>query len=139
MLFLDTEFSSFKGQLISMGIVSSITSEEFYAVLPLPSVINPWVQEHVIPFLLIDPIPHFEFRDKLYRYLKRHEAETIIADWPEDLSHLLESLCEPNGVSYNLQLNLKLIKSGDLKSKIPHNALSDARALAEWYLADTDY
>jgi hypothetical protein len=133
MLFLDTEFNGFGGQLISIGICSDLSNHELYLVRDLPSNIHPWVKEHVVPWILAPSIADDEFRMRLYYYLKKHENETIVADWPEDLSHLLQCLCQPNGVSYNLQLDLRLIQSGELKSMIPHNAISDARALMHWY------
>lgn len=135
MLYLDTEFNGFNGQLISMGIVSSVTNREFYGVLQLPEKVHPWVQEHVVPYLLIGSEDYEVFRYRLYHYLKYHEGEPIAADWPEDLSHLLQCLCDPggNGMSFNLELDLRLIKSGDLKSDFPHNALSDAKALMHWH------
>ena len=102
----------------------------------LPSKIHPWVKEHVVPWIMAPSIDDAMFRSKLYNYLKKHENETIVADWPEDLGHLLQYICEPNGMQYNLQLDLRLIQSGKLDSKIPHNAISDARALMYWYVAN---
>lgn len=136
MLYMDTEFNGFNGQLISMGIVSSRTHKEFYGVLKLPKNVHPWVAEHVVPYLMLDAEDYGVFRHRLYLFLKEHEGETIVADWPEDLSHLLQCLCDPggNGVSYDLELDLRLIKSKDIKPFLPHNALSDAKALMDWHI-----
>jgi hypothetical protein len=133
-LYLDTEFNGFGGKLISIGLVSSKTGKEFYGVLPLSEKIHPWVQEHVIPYLISDSEPWYELRHRLYAYLKYHEGEEIIADWPADIEHLMSLLYEDNGMSFNLELDIRLIKSGKLKADFPHNALSDARALMHWHI-----
>ena len=48
-LFIDCEFNEFKGELISMALVSE-DGKEFYEVLPCK---NPgdWVKENVLPIL----------------------------------------------------------------------------------------
>lgn len=138
MLYLDTEFNGFDGQLISLALVSSEDGEEFYGVLPLPSKIHPWVKEHVIPYLVQDSEPHHMFRSRLALYLLRHQHETIIADWPADFVHLLECLYEPNGMSYKIELDFRLVNSGKLDPVIPHNALSDARALMYWHISQKE-
>lgn len=133
MLFLDCEFSSFRGKLISMGICSDLHKEEFYEVLPLPSEIHPWVVENVVPYLIAEHIEFYDFQQKLYQYLAKHSKEVIVADWPEDFVHLLESICGPNGSKYNVELKMKLLIYSNPKPEVPHNALSDARALRDWY------
>lgn len=133
MLFLDCEFNGFGGALMSMGICSDKHNEEFYAVLPLPAKVHPWVKEHVVPYLISEPICDSAFNLKLFHYLKKHDTETIIADWPEDFSHLMNRLCAPNGFQYDLELDMRLVISGKLVPLMPHNAISDARALMYWY------
>ena len=49
--FLDTEFNGFGGELISIALVPEYGDQEFYAVLPLPAYLHPWVERHVIPYL----------------------------------------------------------------------------------------
>lgn len=133
-LFLDCEFNGHKGRLISMALVST-DGPEFYAVLPLPTVVHPWVQEHVVPYLVKEPEDEAIFRARLAMFLQRHQPGPIYADWPEDFTHLLDAICEPNGVRLNVELDLRLINSGDLKPEVPHNALSDARALMAWHVS----
>lgn len=133
-LYLDTEFTTFKGSLISLALVSTDGSEFYGVVSPPPEeVIHPWVKEHVMPILGQEPEPYDKFCTRLACYLRTRQDQRIIADWPEDLAHLLNCLCKPEGVSYKLQLDLALIESGPLTSRIPHNALFDARALMEWH------
>lgn len=132
-IFIDTEFNGFNGQLISMALVGPGDSE-WYEVLPLPAVIDPWVSRHVIPFLNKEPIRAGEFKISLISYLQFHKDAPIVADWPEDLIHLMKFTYGENGEQLNLNYKCELVISGALESKIPHNALSDARALKKWYV-----
>ena len=50
--FLDTEFNGFGGVLISVALVPEhADDEEFYVSLPLPDDVEPWVAQHVVPYL----------------------------------------------------------------------------------------
>lgn len=80
------------------------------------------------PYLVKEPEHEAIFRMRLARSLKRHEPGLIYVDWPEDFTHLLDAICSPDGVRLNVELDLRLINSGDLKPEMPHNALNDARA-----------
>lgn len=133
MLFLDTEFNSHAGQLISLALVSDIDGHEFYGVLPLPKKIHPWVSEHVIPYLVKESDEEAVFRARLAIYLKRHAGEDIVADWPEDFIHLLNMITMPDGNRVNVDFAMHLVSDMDTKPQVPHNALSDARALMYAY------
>jgi hypothetical protein len=139
-LYLDTEFNGFGGALISIALVSDMggKNSEFYGVRHLPSKIHPWVAEHVVPFIVQEPDDDHVLKSRLAQFLRYHEGEPIIADWPEDFVHLLYCLCEPNGVSQRIELDMRLIESGEIKPEIPHNALSDARALMHWHIANRE-
>lgn len=132
-LYLDTEFNGFGGRLISLALVSDIDGDSFYGILPLPSKIHPWVQEHVIPFLGGDFVHEHVFDNKLLNFLQKRDAEIIYADWPADFIYLLERLHTNSGFQYPIFPCFQLLNSGKLHSKVPHNALSDARALMEWH------
>lgn len=137
-LYLDTEFSAFHGRLISLALVSSDTGKSFYGVLPLPSAVHPWVREHVIPFLDQESEDEDVFRMRLAQYLRAHPGEPIYADWPEDFAHLMNYICEPNGMRPSLgDLTMYLISTNDedIEPEVPHNALSDAKALMRWHKA----
>lgn len=112
---------------------------EFYGALPLPTKINPWVAEHVVPLILIDPVEQPVLANKLRAFLEKHSGEPVVADWPEDFMHLLSLLCEPNGVQWGGELEMRYVQSGKLDSKVPHNALSDARALRAWYTGERGF
>jgi hypothetical protein len=129
MLFLDTEFNSHRGSLISLALVSDIDGHEFYGVLPPPANVHPWVAEHVMPLLDREPEPENVFRARLAIYLQRHSGEDIVADWPEDFMHLLDMITMPDGQRVNVDFDMRLVSGMDCKPDRPHNALSDARAL----------
>lgn len=145
-LFLDTEFNGFNGELISMALVS-LKGREFYEVLGCRSPV-PWVRDNIIPILGKDPVSYIRFKELLYIFLvnsshikeedPKYEASIdIYADWPEDLKLLMESLITGPGQMMNLscKINLHLDRSlGSYTSKIPHNALEDARGMRDLYL-----
>lgn len=129
MLFLDTEFNGHKGSLISLALVSNIDGREFYGVLPLPADTHPWVAEHVIPILGKEPEIEPLFRARLANFLRVNAEQDIVADWPEDFVHLLNMITMPDGMRVNVDFTMHLVSDMDTKPEIPHNALSDARAL----------
>lgn len=140
-LFLDTEFNGFGGELISLALVSE-NGWEFYQVKTKPGKLNSWVQAHVIPFLAIDghdgkPVGDDIFSDLLAHYLLQFPNAEIIADWPADIEHLCAALTyqgERAGWRIPGEFKFILKRVSGIKPEIPHNALSDARALKEAYL-----
>lgn len=133
-LFIDCEFNGFGGALISMALAAS-DGHNWYGILPLPAVLDPWVAQHVIPVLdtrsadIIASTPA-QFRSSLYAYLGRYDNPTIIADWPSDLVHFhLQLLGESHALTFPYPCATVLDLSLDARGKIPHNALSDSIAL----------
>lgn len=132
-IYLDTEFNSFNGELISMGLAAEDGSE-FYQVLDYTQMIlDPWVEKHVIPILYKKPIDPITFKNKLKLYLNQYKEVTIIADWPEDIKHFCEMLITGPGsrintpkLTFDLDYNLPDTSTYSL---VPHNALEDAKAL----------
>lgn len=138
MLYLDTEFNGHGGKLISIALVSS-TGGEFYGVLPMVEPVNAWVAEHVIPHLARDPEPENELRMRLRFFLEKHSGEDIVADWPDDFAHLLKLMSGPSyEQSFMLPCDMRLLVSGEIEPDVPHNALSDARALMAWHKLSTE-
>lgn len=136
MLFLDCEFNGHGGRLLSMALVSD-DGDEFYEVLfHYKSALVWWVQENVCPVLNKESIEHAEFETKLHAFLKKHVGETIVADSPADFIYLLNNMHNIVNGKYkyiNLEVNMQFTPSDKYESEIPHNALSDARALMKWY------
>lgn len=133
-LCLDTEFNSFGGDLISLALVDEREGAEyFYEVLPLPAQVHPWVAEHVVPLLDKEPISPAEFDRRLHEFLQRHQGVTIVADWPEDFIHLSRRLVREGGWQLQWEGDMRLVDTPPLHPAVPHNALSDAIALALWW------
>ena len=91
--FLDTEFNGFGGGLISVALVPEHGDQEFYVALPLPDDVEPWVAQHVVPYLRHVPLGIYlelnraDAADHVAAYLEGDDDPLIIADWPEDLAH----------------------------------------------------
>lgn len=143
--YIDCEFNGFGGRLISMAITSQDLTELFYEVLESntysgPGIpVDPWVQRHIIPVLNKSPIGVAQFQKALSDFLhnakRTHGKVHIVADWPEDLTHLTKMLiCGPGTMisapNLTLELNRNAPPTASI-SKIPHNALEDAISLAQ--------
>ena len=130
-LFLDTEFNDFKGELISMAIISA-DGEEWYESLGCETP-SKWVSDNVMPIINKAPISKLEMQKSLHQFLSIFKQVVIIADWPEDIKHFCDLLITGPGMRIDTPELIMCIRR-DLdcsKSKIPHNALEDAKALRE--------
>jgi hypothetical protein len=131
-LFLDTEFNGFNGPLISLALVGD-DGDEFYGVRRPPRRPHPWVKANIIPNLNQAPQSDVLLRGLVAAFLHAHKGEPIIADWPLDFAHLLSFMCVDDRLFGPGSLLMRLVPQEPLLSEIPHNALSDARALmAAW-------
>ena len=131
-LYLDTEFNSHRGELISIGIVSG-AGAEFYAIAAIPADPHPWVAEHVLPFLDGEPIGRDAVGEALRQYLLPLGDLMVYADWPADFEHFF-SLLTGRQFMHAYVPNMAAIMQTPPRpprSINPHNALSDARALRE--------
>lgn len=141
--YLDTEYNGLGGALISLALVPADGGEEFYAKLVLSEPADPWVERNVLPY--VDTVPvglQVDALDKetvarlLSAYLAADPAPEIIADWPDDISHLCLLLVTGPGVMVSTPpLTFRLVQlpgfSTAENSAVPHNALHDARALRD--------
>lgn len=135
-LFLDTEFNGLGGELISLALVAE-DGREWYGVRDLPEDVNPWVREHVLPFLDGAQMDADDFTDSLLAFLVDFNDAEIVADWPADFEHLAAQMTDMGAAhSFNMPIEctMRLIITPELHPTIPHNALSDARALRDWYM-----
>lgn len=132
-LYIDTEFNGFQGELISMALVPW-EGPEFYEVLECKNPV-PWVAENVMPHLGKQAITKKEFQNKLQDFLMQQIEISIVADWPEDIQHFCQALITGPGFMMNTpDYRLEFIINRRLNSsnsKIPHNALEDARAIRD--------
>ncbi|WOK37832.1 hypothetical protein [Sphingomonas sp. C3-2] len=143
--FLDTEFNGFGGQLMSVALTPEFGNHEFYAVLPLPEMIEPWVERNVVPYLHMVPdtldlrVDPVTAAHEVAAYLSTDDDPVIVADWPEDIALFCRLLMPGPAEIVELRgLRFELLRTPGFStarnSKVPHNALHDARALRDFVL-----
>lgn len=146
--FLDTEYNGSGGALISLALVPD-DGEELYLVMKLDDPVEPWVERHVMPFL--DAVPegmksmrlsNADAVAALTYYLAADPEPLIAADWPEDIALFCMLLITGQGEMAPIEgLRFELLTmlgfSTARNSKVPHNALHDARALRDHVLSLT--
>lgn len=116
-------------------------------MLPLTDAVHPWVARHVVPFLhtvpphLDDTMTHGEAGRAVAAYLEGDRKPEIVADWPEDIALFCRLLMpSPADVEMTASIVFHYYRTPGFKtaaaSKVPHNALHDARALRDFVLAE---
>jgi hypothetical protein len=144
--FLDTEYNGMGGTLLSLALVPD-DGDELYLTLRTEDEIVPWVQQNVVPYLDTVPeqlsCPRLSRKDAahaLERYL-RHDHDLVIhADWPEDVAQFCELMITGEGDMIEVRdVTFRLLPTANFStaasSKVPHNALHDARALRDHVIA----
>jgi hypothetical protein len=140
--FLDTEYNGWGGALLSLALVPE-DGEELYLTLDWDAPLEEWVERNVIPYL--DTVPDNMIGPRMSRtdaartlahYLAGDNEPVIVADWPEDLALFNALLVTAPGVMVEVpRLRFEFIPFGGFStaanSKVPHNALHDARALRD--------
>jgi hypothetical protein len=144
--FLDTEYNGWAGALLSLALVPD-DGEELYLTLDWDGPLETWVERNVIPYL--DSVPEQFVSPRMSRadaartlahYLAGDPDPLIVADWPEDIAQLNALLVTGPGVMAEIpRLRCEFIAlsgfSTAANSKVPHNALHDARALRDHFLS----
>jgi hypothetical protein len=139
-LYIDTEFNSYRGELISMALVDE-DGKHFYEVLHFPAcdpgACDPWVRKNVLPVLDKEPVGLNAFQRSLWGYLSAYDAIHVVADYPTDIQHFCWALeTGPGERIPTAPMTLEIRR--DLhtgKSAVPHNALADAHALRAMEMA----
>ena len=114
-------------------------------MLPLAETPLPWVARHVLPYLRSVPPGLYSELDPiaaahdLASYLRTDADAEIVADWPEDIALLCRLLQISDGQIADVSaLRFHFLRTPGFStarnSKVPHNALHDARALREFVL-----
>ena len=143
--FLDTEYNGWGGALLSLALVPD-EGDELYLTIDRTGALDPWVERNVIPYL--DSVPEPLVSPRLSRadaarvvahYLAGDPDPLIVADWPEDIAQINMLLITGAGVMAEVpQLTFRFMPlsgfSTAANSKVPHNALHDARALRDHIL-----
>lgn len=144
-LYLDTEFNGFGGALISLALAPADQgAPEFYRVVAGRGPVDPWVEKHVMPYLSLGPVSGAQAGYELADYLrlmadwpKDPARPAIVADWPTDFEHLLALLIDGPGVMHSapdFDMEFRRLPGFNTAahSRVPHNALEDARALRDY-------
>jgi hypothetical protein len=140
--FLDTEYNGWGGALLSLALVPD-DGEELYLTLDWTGPLDEWVERNVVPYL--DTVPQSLVSPRLNRadaarmvshYLAGDPDPIIVADWPEDLALFNALLVTGPAMMAEvpaLQFQFRPLAgfSTAANSKVPHNALHDARALRD--------
>ncbi len=140
--FLDTEYNGIGGALLSLALVPD-DGDELYLTFKTSDPLLEWVERHVVPYL--DSVPEQlscprltrgDAAHALERYLGHDEDPLIVADWPEDIAQLCNlmitgpgDMIETRDVTFHLAPMSNFSTAAN--SKVPHNALHDARALRD--------
>lgn len=149
-VWIDTEFNSFQGELISLALVDE-HGHSFYRYMQCTNP-APWVAEHVLPVLnLYSPDPRTKqpalmhpqnpftlhhLQLGLARWLQGYDSVHLVADWPEDIAHFCRTLITGPGKRLGTPpLTIEIRRDLDAVSLVPHNALEDARAMRALHLA----
>lgn len=130
-IYLDTEFNDYRGELISIALVAE-DGREWYGVCHCSDP-TPWVKAHVIPVLNQGAECKAVLQATLHEFLNSFDAVHILADWPGDIGHFCHFLehapgerVGPDVMTFEVRRDLP---DTSTKSRIPHNALEDARAM----------
>jgi len=121
--------------------------DELYLTFMTDEPIADWVERHVMPYLDAVPeqlsCPRLSRSDAVHAlelYLRHDDEAVIVADWPEDVAQFCNLLITGPGDMVELRhLTFRLVPMSNFStaanSKVPHNALHDARALRDHVLA----
>jgi hypothetical protein len=144
--FLDTEFNGIGGALLSLALVPD-DGDELYLTLQSSEPLVEWVERHVLPYLdsvseqLSCPrLTRADAAHALENYLHHDEDPMIVADWPEDIAQFCNLMITGPGDMVDLRhVTFLLVPMSNFStaanSKVPHNALHDARALRDHVLS----
>ena len=143
--FLDTEYNGWGGMLLSLALVPE-DGDELYLTLDWEGTLEEWVERNVVPYL--DSVPEMLISPRLSRadaaravshYLAGDPEPLIVADWPEDIALFNALLLTGPGTMVEVPpLKFHFMEltgfSTAANSKVPHNALHDARSLRDHVL-----
>ena len=144
--FLDTEYNGIGGELLSLALVPD-DGDELYLTLRNSDPPLDWVERHVVPYLDSVPdqlsCPRLMRKDAahaLERYLRHDEEPLIVADWPEDVAQFCNLMITGPGAMVDIRhVTFRIVPMSNFStaanSRVPHNALHDARALRDHFLA----
>ena len=140
--FLDTEFNGFGGDLLSLALVPEDGDQDYYVVIPFEGAWHPWVEKHVVPYLesvppmLLNRLDRVAAAHDVAAYLANDPDPVIVADWPEDIALFCRLLLVGETEIVDIRhMRFEFQRTPGFStarnSRVPHNALHDARALRD--------
>lgn len=153
--YLDTEFNSFGGSLLSLGIVRHDDPDDhLYLVVPNLDIeriraeesMDPWIEENVIKNLYCLPpdahfitAPSYQWGAHLSDFIYRgNEITQVMVDWPSDAMDFCKLLMTGPGQAVPMlnQTHVTILRHIDvypttLPDAVQHNALWDAMAIRQ--------
>lgn len=134
-IWIDCEFNSYLGELISLALVTE-AGDEFYRVVEINGPVDPWVADNVMTVLHMPSIPLAQFHAELENFLRHFDAIHVIADWPDDIAYFMRALITGPGTRLDTPPMTMEVVRYDAPSDIPHNALADARGIRDYMLGE---
>lgn len=139
-LYIDCEFDKNTKTLISLALINKDQDQVFYEVIAgtTENLSDPWLYDNVVPVLNKEPVSASQFQRLLFKFLDKFPYVRLMCDHPADPRYFLQALEINNEGKWwykSLSIEIRVELSAG-KSKIPHNALEDARALSECVLID---
>ncbi|MFC7290857.1 hypothetical protein [Hirschia litorea] len=151
--FVDCEFNSFGGDVLSIAIAPE-HGKPLYLARPKNEIaalvredkIDPWVVDYVLPVISANGLsPTYVDRSQwgleLQRFLRGDTDIVFVADWPEDIAHLMQVMMIAPGGMINLpcfKVEMRRVDAyfTNLEGAVRHNALWDALSLRNLYLME---
>jgi hypothetical protein len=153
--FIDFEFNGMGGDLISAGITRQDGHTRYYIddgkieELVLAKMLDPWVEENVLPILYATPhgvvpfhMPSSDWGAVISDFIYCDGTmPTIYADWMSDIADLMNLFITGPGTAVPMgdETHLVCLRHLDvypttLSGAVQHNAAWDALALRHWYM-----
>ena len=146
--YLDTEFTKFGGELISLALVRE-DGESIYLVYELSddTEIDPWVSDNVLPIVwsIPSPLPGMAYKINqiegarqgarlIANFLAGDTHPMIISDWPDDIAYFCKAVITGPGEMASIpRLAFQVIRVDayptDVEGAVRHNSYWDALAL----------
>lgn len=139
--YLDCEFNSFGGDLISIALVRE-DGKAISLVVGCDDP-HPWVAENVMPILFSDPhsrkVAKADIPNELLAFFRGDPQPHIISDWPDDIKYFCECLVPSPGYMIAIpgvicQVVRVNAYPSNLDGAIQHNAYWDAAALRHMFV-----
>ncbi len=138
--FLDCEFDSFGGRLLSIALVRQDGLPLSLVIWKEGETLTPWVTTNVAPHFYADPhsreVERADVPNELAKFLRGDFQPVIVSDWPDDIRYFCEcTMVAPGQMIALSDITFRMLKVQSYPTTVPgavqHNAYWDAMALRE--------